>query len=281
MIREFRLEDKDHLQDLINSIDTGYEVDNVEEIHNNAKTIYVYAANQLRGFAYATFYDNEANEKVAELKLYVEPESRRHGIGTALHNELMGYIKSEKLDVLNAYVRVDIQDPAPFCEKLGFHKWWGSPELIYIGNSLPEVDLDFVQYEDQYYEQYGKIKQECYHEIQKSNDIKPYLVPLTEEDRTQNAKNKENIFLALDNDNIIASVTVGKETIDNLMVAPSYQGKGYGKKALQYGMNKILSRGNDVIRICYMEGNESAENLYYSLGFKPLQNTHVYRRFVR
>lgn len=78
----------------------------------------------------------------------------------------------------------------------------------------------------------------------------------------------------------MASVTTSDGEIDNLMVSPTYQGKGYGKKALQFGMNRMLSKGYDEIRICYMEGNSNAENLYYSLRFKFLQNTHVYRKFL-
>ena len=79
----------------------------------------------------------------------------------------------------------------------------------------------------------------------------------------------------------MASVTVGEGTIDNLMVSPGYQGRGYGKKALQFGINKMITQGYDEIRICYMEGNTSAEKIYSNLGFKPLQNTHVYRKFIR
>jgi ribosomal protein S18 acetylase RimI-like enzyme len=78
----------------------------------------------------------------------------------------------------------------------------------------------------------------------------------------------------------MASVTIGEGTIDNLMVSQAFQGRGYGTQALQFGVNKMLKQGYDKIRICYMEGNAYAENLYYSLGFKFLQNTHVYRKFL-
>ncbi|WP_420541685.1 GNAT family N-acetyltransferase [Guptibacillus spartinae] len=64
------------------------------------------------------------------------------------------------------------------------------------------------------------------------------------------------------------------------MVAPSYQGKGYGRKALQFGINKMLDDGYKDIRICFVEGNDNAEKLYTSLGFKPLHYTRVYRKFL-
>lgn len=85
----------------------------------------------------------------------------------------------------------------------------------------------------------------------------------------------------LNGDEIVASVTTGDGEIDNLMVNPAYQGKGYGRKAMQFAMNKMLDAGYEKIHICYMEGNDSAEKLYYSLGFKPLQRTHVYRKILK
>lgn len=84
----------------------------------------------------------------------------------------------------------------------------------------------------------------------------------------------------LKNEQIVASVTTGEGILDNLMVVPSYQGNGYGRKALQFGMNEMLEEGYEEIRICFLEGNESAERLYTSLGFKPLHNTQVYRKFL-
>ena len=136
------------------------------------------------------------------------------------------------------------------------------------------------KYEDTYFEQYIKVVQESYYELHKTNDLKPYIAT---KDIVLKYKlnNKENVFIALENDQIVASVTIGKGTIDNLMVSPDFQGKGYGKQALQFGVNKLLNQGYDVVHICYMEGNTSAEKLYSSLGFKHLQTTHVYRKFAR
>lgn len=62
------------------------------------------------------------------------------------------------------------------------------------------------------------------------------------------------------------------------MVSPSYQRKGYGKKITQFGINKELSKGEPLIHLCYIEGNEKAENLYKSLGFETVQVIHIYRK---
>lgn len=278
MLRDFKKEDTERLIELINNVDTGYEIDDLDDIQRNAMKFIVFEEVEVKGFAYASVSMDDAQDYCADMKIYAEPQSRRQGVGTALYHQLIKFLEKEKVDYLTAYIRVDKMDPEPFCKKLGFDKWWGSPELYYRGMGVPDASTTFVQYEDKYFDQYVKIVQECYYPINKSNDIKPYLATAESVKRYQ-LENKKNVFLALDHDQIIASVTTGEGTIDNLMVSPAYQGKGFGKKALQFGMNKMLSQGYKEIRICYMENNTPAEDLYYSLGFKPLQNTHVYRRF--
>ncbi|MYL44295.1 GNAT family N-acetyltransferase [Virgibacillus halodenitrificans] len=278
MLREVKNKDTERLIDLINNVDTGYEIDDLDEIQKNAMKFIVFEEDKIKGFAYASVSIDDVQERLADMKIYVEPQSRRQGVGTALYHQLIKLIEKEKVDYLAAYIRVDKMNPESFCKKLGLDKWWGSSELYYRGPGFPDEGMTFVQYEDKYFDQYVKVVQECYYPINKSNDIKPYLATNESVKRYQ-LNNKKNVYLALDRDQIIASVTTGNGTVENLMVSPAYQGKGFGKKALQFSINKILSQGCEELRICYMEGNNHAENLYYSLGFKFLQNTHVYRRF--
>lgn len=280
MIREFRQEDTEQIDHLIKHIDTGYEIDNSIYIQTNALKILIHEQDTIRGLAYATVSTNDANEQEIQIRLYVEPQYRNKGIGTALYNELESYLNGLEANLLTAYIRADCSYPSSFCHKMGFEKWWVSPELLYTGDSYPEVDLKFEKYEDTYFEQYVKVVQESYYELQKANDLKPYIAT---KDIVLKYKlnNKENVFIALENEQIVASVTIGKGTIDNLMVSPDFQGKGYGKQALQFGVNELLNKGYDEVYICYMEGNTSAEKLYFSLGFEHLHTTHVFRKFAR
>ncbi|WP_430791486.1 GNAT family N-acetyltransferase [Virgibacillus flavescens] len=263
------------------SEDTGFEGNLVSEVTEDAKVVLTYEeGNHIAGFAYVTLSNSEGHGKEANLKLYVTASKRRKGIGTELYNALSRQLEKENLNVLVAYMRVDEEDPSSFCKKFGFNKWWGSPELIFRGEPFRNSDLDFHQYEDMYYEQYRTIKNECYYEIQRSNDLKPYELSYSNEERKGLLNNSGNTYLVLNKDEVVASVTIGVGEIDNLMVSPGYQGNGYGKKCLQFAINKMLDNGYEEIRICYMEGNDSAEKLYYSLGFKPLQLTHVYRKIL-
>jgi ribosomal protein S18 acetylase RimI-like enzyme len=280
VIKRLNIEDSQDLFDFISQRDTGYEVDVVKEIQTDGKNVFIYKDTVIKGFANFTLSIDAIENKRAEIKIYVDPDSRRQGIGSALYQELLEHVTREKPDVLIAYIRVDIEDTSPFCKNYGFRKWWGSPELFYRGQGFPDVDGVFSHYEDKFYEQYREIKNDCYYEIQVTNDIHPYISPPSVAERTELQRNKENIYLVLDNDQIMASVTIGKGTIDNLMVNKTYQGRGLGKKSMQFAMNHLLNNGYDEIRICYMEGNTKAEKLYHSLGFKPLMKTHVYRKFL-
>lgn len=68
--------------------------------------------------------------------------------------------------------------------------------------------------------------------------------------------------------------------IDNVMVSPQYQGKGYGKKTTQFAINKALSKDFKPIYLCYLDENEKADRLYKSLGFQTMQIVHVYRKYM-
>jgi len=280
MIRDFRQADIEQIDHLIKHIDTGYEIDNSIYIQANALKILVHEQDTIKGLAYAIVSTNDANEKEMQIRMYVEPQSRNKGIGTALYNELERNLNGFGADILTAYIKTECSYPSSFCHKMGFEKWWGSPELLYTGDNFPDVNLKMKIYEDTYFEQYVKVVQESYFELHKANDLKPYIVT---KDIVLKYKlnNIKNVFIAIENDQIVASVTIGKGTIDNLMVSPDFQGKGYGKQALQFGVNELLNQGYDDIHICYMEGNTSAENLYTSIGFKHLHTTHVFRKFAR
>lgn len=83
-----------------------------------------------------------------------------------------------------------------------------------------------------------------FYELRKLNDFQPYLCcELNEEKRKEFLDNKENLFLLLNNEKLVASVIVYKNGfIGDMFVLPSYQGKGYGKKSMQFDINKDISK---------------------------------------
>ncbi|MGH1143338.1 GNAT family N-acetyltransferase [Bacillus pseudomycoides] len=280
MIRVYRgKEDKVSILNLIKSMGIEEEVGSLDDIVLNSMQFLLYEQNGIEGFSYSSVYTNSAGESIAQISVYVEPDSRLKGIGSTLYKAMEEVISKTKPDFVCTYMRVESENPIGFAKKMGFEKWWGSLESVYKGGTFPKADIELIKYEDRFFDQFVKMVQECYYELHEKNDIKPYLAP---EDGVKKYKlnNKNNVYLVLENEQIVASVTTGEGILDNLMVVPSYQGNGYGRKALQFGMNEMLEEGYEEIRICFLEGNESAERLYTSLGFKPLHNTQVYRKFL-
>lgn len=56
--------------------------------------------------------------------------------------------------------------------------------------------------------------------------------------------------------------------LTEFMIAEQYQGKGYGKAALQLWISMIKNENKyDSIILCYKEGDEIARNLYLNMGF--------------
>lgn len=151
--------------------------------------------------------------------------------------------------------------------------------MYYKGTYQPVSDMEFVPYEDKYYEQYVKCIQDCFYQLRKENDIKPYVVPYNEEDRERILKRKEFINIAVKNEELIASFDLENGYLDSIVVSPSFQGNGYGKKTTQCAINKALSQESQLIHLGVIEWNTNARNLYSSLGFEIVQTVHVYRQF--
>lgn len=277
MIREFKVEDKDKLIKIIKKGFLIDEADIISELESEDKELIVYDKDGIRGFGYIKISNKET--KKYNIKVYVEPQWRRKGIGTEIYKEISKYLEKVKANSLVTEFRVDEDDPTSFYKKLGYKKWFGCHEMHYKGTVQPEVDIEFVPYEDKFYEENAKLGQECFYELRKENDIQPYLCPINDQDREYTLKFKDNIYIAFHNEEIIACIVVNNGYLDGITVKPSYQGKGYGKKVTQFGINKALSQDAKLISLSVVEWNKKAENLYKSLGFEIVQTVHFYRQF--
>lgn len=280
MIRAYsEKEDKVNISNLIKNMGIE-EISSLDEVALNSTQFLVYEQNGIEGFSYSSIYTNSAGESIAQISVYVKPKSRLKGVGSILYKAMEEEIYKAKPDFICTYMRTESENSIDFAEKMGFEKWWGSLEFVYKGDAFPKPDIKLIPYEDRFFEQFAKLVQECYYELHEKYDMKPYLAP-KDSVKKYKLNNKNNVYLLLENEQIVASVTTGEGILENVMVDPSYQGNGYGRKALQFGMNEMLEKGYEEIRICFIEGNESAENLYTSLGFKPLHHTQVYRKFCK
>ncbi|EJR54437.1 hypothetical protein IIO_05763 [Bacillus cereus VD115] len=177
MIRAYSEEgDRIGILNLITSMGLGEEIGSLDDIVSNSVHFLLYTKNEVKGFAFASFYINSAEESITQISVYVEESSRLNGIGSTLYKEIEESISKLNPDFVCTYMKVESENCIGFAKKMGFERWWGSLELIYKGGSFHETEMTFIKYEDRFFGQFVTMVQECYYKLHEMNDMKPYLV---------------------------------------------------------------------------------------------------------
>ncbi len=278
MIREFNPEDKDNIIEILRKgfILDQSDIDSFFQDQN--RKLMVYDEGGIWGFGYLKNTNKESKEYC--ILIYVHPHWRKKGIGTAIYNNLTSSLKKLNPNLLTTYFRLGKEDFQGFYRKLGYKRWWGCHEAYYTGSYQPNMDLNFVNYEDKYFNSYTKLIQEGFYELRKENDIKPYKCDFNEKYREYLLNNKSDIYLLLNKDHIMATVVVQNGYLDNIVVAPEYQGQGLGKKVTQFAINKALEKvPAESIHLTVLTWNKKALKLYMDLGFEVLHTVDFYRQF--
>ena len=145
-------------------------------------------------------------------------------------------------------------------------------EMEYRGGTV-ESSLSLVPIDGKYYEQYKQLIDDCFCEMRKALNIKPYEKhSYVIEDL---AKIKENTYLFLDSDEIIGAVSCLNNEIGNVAVNVKYQHQGYGKKLMIFALAYMQKRGYNPIILTVTKWNQNAIALYKSLGFEVTKERNV------
>ena len=116
--------------------------------------------------------------------------------------------------------------------------------------------IEMIPYSSKYHDEYKQIYNECYREMREALKIEPY--DYIQDDSFFEA-GMDVVYLLIANDEVIGSVTLRGEEIDELLVNRKYQNNGYGRKILLWALENIHS--DRVIRRV-AEWNEKAVDLY-------------------
>lgn len=146
-------------------------------------------------------------------------------------------------------------------------------EMQYTSDITQNSTIDCVSFDKKFFSEYMKIYNECFYEMRKSLDRKPYNF-LSE--YAQIANYIENIHLLIIDGEIIGSVACYGNEIDDLIVNKKYQHQGYGRELLLWAIERIRKSNNDPITLHVADWNKNALKLYKNVGF-VITNTEIIR----
>ena len=135
-------------------------------------------------------------------------------------------------------------------------------EMTYLHPVTESTCIEPVPYSSKFQEQYKNIYNACYHEMREALEIKPYDFI---QDDTFFDEGMENVYLLIEQGEIIGSVALKGEEIDDLIVNPKCQGQGFGKQLLLWALQNIQT---EKVMLHVAAWNERAVNLYKKCGFE-------------
>ena len=149
--------------------------------------------------------------------------------------------------------------------------------FVYRGNKLPDPCINPVIYKPEFFQMELDLESELLYELRKKNGILPYKInesndkALTEI-RSFFYKNRNTFYFLFDNNVHIGSILFLRNYIQSLIIASSYQRKGYGTKLTVFAINRILDSGYDFVELNTLPGNIGAERLYKKIGFIEVES---------
>ena len=138
-------------------------------------------------------------------------------------------------------------------------------EMKYHKDTIEPNNIMCIPFEPQYFEEYMNIYNECFYPMRKALEIEPYNF-LNNYEQIEDKIN--NIYLLVENGEIVGSVACYGNEIDDLIVNKKYQHRGYGKQLLLWGLQNIRKINNEPITLHVAEWNNDALLLYKRVGFE-------------
>ena len=137
---------------------------------------------------------------------------------------------------------------------------------------LPESQIKCIPFDEKYLRQYKMLYNFAFRPMREALDIKPY--DWYDDDRAILSKAYE-IYLLTDGDELIGSVSLKENEIDDLFVSDSFRREGYGRKILIWAMNQLALQGADEFILHVAEWNSGAVKLYLDEGFEITKKEQI------
>lgn len=270
MIRDYLSSDID---DIIKIYTLEYKA-MPEEIESlkSAPKILVYDDEGIKGFIHLSRSDN-----YCYVEMGVISNEQIKTIGLKLWEEAQKYFTENSITEIQVFHVKDNLVWQELFNEIKFDYWYSVFRLRYQGQKFPESNIRVIKYEDRYYEDKIRLESEAFSVIRKEHDIKPYNWYLNaskdslENNRKYTLNNKEYIYLFFEGDEMVGASMVKDAEIELLFTNIKYQGRGYGKKILEYTINRGLEQNTACVNLNVLAGNEKALKLYANAGFELVQ----------
>ncbi len=139
--------------------------------------------------------------------------------------------------------------------------------MTYMHPVKERSSVEMVLFSPKYQEKYKEIYNDCFREMREALNIKPYEFI---QDDSFFETGMESVYLLINGDEIIGSVALKDEEIDDLIVNRKYQGQGYGRQILLWALEHIQS---EKVILHVAEWNRKAVHLYKQNGFEITKTT--------
>ena len=142
-------------------------------------------------------------------------------------------------------------------------------EMTYMHPVSERSSVEMTLFSPEHQEKYKEIYNDCFREMREALDIKPYDFI---RDDSFFETGMDQVYLLLKGDEIIVSVALKRDEIDDLIVNRKFQGQGYGKQILLWALEHMHS-GKVILHVA--EWNQKAVRLYKKMGFEITKTTVI------
>lgn len=270
MIRDYR---KSDIDEIVKIYTLEYKA-MPEEIENlkSASKILVYDDNRIQGFIRLAMSGQDCYAEMG-----VESNELIKPVGLKLWEAAKKLFVEKSINFVEIFHVKDNLEWQHLYNEIRFEYWYSVYRFTYDGNKFNEPNICAVKYEDKYYEDKIRLESEAFSVLRRENDIKPYNWYLNasreelEDNRKRILKDKEYIYLFFEENEMVGASMVKNAEIDLLFVNIKFQGKGYGKKILEFTMNRGLEQNATAVNLNALAKNEKALKLYKNVGFRIVQ----------
>jgi len=242
------------------------------EVLKSAKNILVYEDNGIKGFIHLRFSGDYCN-----VEMGVASNDLIRSVGLKLWEEAKKlFVENSTTFIDTCHVKDNLQWKE-FFDEAQFEYWFSIYRFTYKGEKFNEPELCVKMYEDENYIDKIRLESEAFEALRRNCDIEPYNWYLAasekalENSRKRTLSQKEYTYLFFENNEIVGASLVKDAEIDLLFVNVKYQGKGYGRKILEFAVNRGLEQDPTAVNLNALASNENALRLYKNAGFEVIQ----------